>query len=113
MTAMQEPVRDVICFADRTGQDERKNAPMAERFEIPADFTVEKIQITMGALYLCLEHAMAHIAKAEGGAAAAAFQRELVTGLKNGDIDMSLLDDARTFDFVVPLVERLAAAELN
>lgn len=85
---------------------------MAEKFEIPADFTVEKIQITMGVLYLCLEHAMAHMVKAEGALSAAAFQRELIAALKNGDIDMSLLDDARTFDFVVPLVERLAAAEV-
>jgi hypothetical protein len=85
---------------------------MAEKFDIPADFTVEQIQVTMGALYLCLEHAMAHIVRAEGGASAATFKQELITALKNGDINMSLLDDAQTFDFVVPLVERLAAVEV-
>lgn len=86
---------------------------MAEKFEIPADFTVEQIQMSLGALYLCLEHAVAHIVRAEGGSSAAAFKQELVAALKNGDINMSLLDDARTFDFVVPLVERLAAAEVE
>jgi hypothetical protein len=32
----------------------------------------------------------------------------MVTALKHGDIDMALLEDARTFDFVVPKIEQLA-----
>ncbi len=84
---------------------------MTEKFEIPADFTVERIQITLGVFYLCLEHAIAHIVKAEGASSAAAFKRELIAALKDGSIDMSLLDDARTFDFVVPIMERLVAVE--
>lgn len=86
---------------------------MPEKFEIPADFTIEQIQVSLGAFYLCLEYAIAHIAKVEGAPAAVAFKKEFIAALKDGSINMSLLDDARTFDFVVPIMERLAAAEAS
>jgi hypothetical protein len=34
-----------------------------------------------------------------------AFNDGFLTALKSGDIDMSVLDDAKTFDLVVPIVE--------
>ncbi len=35
----------------------------------------------------------------------AAFRDQLLTALKSGDIDMSLLDDTKTFDLVISIVE--------
>lgn len=84
---------------------------MAERFTIPADFTPAQTQIAMAAFYFCLEHMLGHVLEAEGAPSAQALKRELVTALKNGDIDMSILDDASTFDFVVPMIERLVAVK--
>jgi hypothetical protein len=85
---------------------------MIERFALPADFSPAQAQMAMAALYLCLEHTLEHVTRVEGAASAATLKHELVTALKSGDIDMSILEDTRIFDFVVPLVERLAASKI-
>ena len=78
---------------------------MAAQIGIPADASTEQLHIVIGALYLSLAHAMEHIAKSENLSSTVAFKDRLLTALKSGDIDMSLLDDAKTFDLVISIVE--------
>lgn len=78
---------------------------MAGQIGIPADASTEQLHIVIGALYLSLAHAIGHIAATEGLSSTVAFKDQFLTALKSGDIDMSLLDDAKTFDLVVSIVE--------
>lgn len=78
---------------------------MAAPIGIPGDASTEQLHIIIGALYLSLAHAMEHISTTEDPASTVAFKNQLLAGLKNGDIDMSLLDDAKTFDLVIAIVE--------
>lgn len=78
---------------------------MAAQIGIPADASTEQLHIVIGALYLSLAHAMEHIVRTENLSSAVAFRERLLTALKSGDINMSLLDDAKTFDLVVSIVE--------
>jgi hypothetical protein len=78
---------------------------MAAQIGIPADASTEQLHIIIGTLYLSLANAMEHIAAAESLSSAVAFKDQLLTALKSGDIDMSLLDDAKTFDLVISIVE--------
>ena len=80
---------------------------MNDKMFIPADATHEQVEIIVGALYMTLSFAFRHIGKAEGPAGAIAFKNELMAALKKGDISMSLLDDAATFDFVLSTVDSL------
>lgn len=84
---------------------------MAEKLGIPADASTEQLNIIVGVLYLSLAHAVEHIAEAESPSSIVAFKDRFLTALKSGDIDMSLLDDAKTFDLVVAIVE--SAMELK
>lgn len=84
---------------------------MNDKLLIPADASHEQIEIIVGALYMTLSYAFRHFAETEGQASASAFKNELVAALKRGDISMSLLDDAATFDFVVPIVDGIATAK--
>lgn len=84
---------------------------MAEKLGIPADASNEQLNIIIGALYLSLAHAVEHIAKAESLSSVVAFRDRFLTALKSGDINMSLLDDGKTFDLVVGIVE--SAMELR
>lgn len=78
---------------------------MAAQIGIPADASTEQLHIIIGALYLSLAHAMEHITTTENPSSTVVFKDQLLTALKSGDIDMSLLDDAKTFDLVIPIVE--------
>ncbi len=78
---------------------------MADKLGIPADASNEQLNIIVGVLYLSLAHAVEHIAKAEGLSSLVAFKDRFLTALESGDIDMSLLDDSKTFDLVVAIVE--------
>ena len=84
---------------------------MTEKSVVLTDASPEQIEIIVGALYLCLQHAVAHIVKAEGAASAGAFKEKLVTALESGDVDFSILVDAKTFVFVVGLVKSLATVD--
>jgi hypothetical protein len=86
-------------------------AKMTKKIVVLTDASPEQIEIIVGALHLCLQYAVAHIVKAEGAASAGAFKEKLVTALESGDIDMSILDDAKTFDFVVGMVKSLATVD--
>lgn len=65
------------------------------------------IKIALNTLYLCLESAVRHIEKVEGSQAAAEFKSALLEGVKDGSVDMALLEDAAVYDFVVPRIENL------
>lgn len=77
----------------------------AQKIEIPADASTEQLHIVIGTLYLSLAQAMEHIARTESPSSVGAFRDRFLTALKSGDIAMSLLDDAKTFDLVVAIVE--------
>lgn len=78
---------------------------MAQKIGIPADASTEQLHIIIGALYLSLAQVMQHIVETGNPASASVFRGRFLTSLKNGDIDMSLLDDANTYDLVVGIVE--------
>lgn len=70
---------------------------------------IEQIQIVMNALYLCLDYAMNYIARTNGDSSALDFKTEMLAALRHGEIDMAILEDAKTFDFVVSKIENLQA----
>ena len=78
---------------------------MAAQIRIPADASTEQLHIVIGGLSLSLAHAMEHIARTETATSATTFTHQLLTALKSGDLDMSLLDDANSYDLVVSIVE--------
>lgn len=78
---------------------------MVRKIGIPADASTEQLQIIIGALYLSLSEAMRHIAQTGSSASSSAFKDRFLTALKNSDVDMSLLDDANTYDLVIGIVE--------
>lgn len=84
---------------------------MNDKMFIPADASHEQIEIIVGALYTTLGYALRHIGETEGSASASAFKDKLMAALKKGDISMSLLDDAATFDFIVSLVDGIKATK--
>lgn len=81
---------------------------MADDIEEMAGPELGQVKIILNTLYLCIEYAMRHVAEHEGADAASEFKDNMLSALKHGDIDMALLEDARTFDFVVPKIEQLA-----
>jgi hypothetical protein len=78
---------------------------MAAQIGIPADASTEQLHIIIGALYLSLAYTLRHLIATEGSASAATYKDHLLTAVKNGDLDMSLLDDAKTYDLVVSIIE--------
>jgi hypothetical protein len=83
-------------------------AEMADDIEEMAGPELGQVKIILNTLYLCIEYAMRHVAEHEGADAASELKDNMLSALKHGDIDMALLEDARTFDFVVPKIEQLA-----
>lgn len=83
---------------------------MSDQVESVSGTNMDQIKIAMNALYLCVDFAMKHIAKHEGMDAAAEFKAKLLTALQNGDIDMALLEETRTFDLIVSKIEALDPA---
>jgi hypothetical protein len=80
---------------------------MIEKVPLPKDASVEQLHIIIGALYLSLGYAIERIAKPTDIASTAQFKEEFMRALKSGDIDMSILDDSKTFDLVVQMIESL------
>lgn len=81
---------------------------MTESINEMAGPELEKVKIILNTLYLCIEYAMGHVAEHEGVEAASDLKRNMLRALKHGDINMALLEDAQTFDLVVPKIEQLA-----
>ena len=69
---------------------------------------MEQIKIALNTLYLCIDHAVKHIAEAEGVEAARHYKAGLLASLKKGDVDMALLEERKTFDLVVSKIEALS-----
>lgn len=80
---------------------------MSDATEAVSDTNMEQIKIVLNSLYLCIDYAVRHISSHEGAQAAADFKQEMLTALKNGDIDMALLEESRTYDLVVSKIEAL------
>jgi hypothetical protein len=78
---------------------------MTQKIGIPSDASTEQLHIIIGALNLSLVQAMQHIAQTGNSASIGVFKDRFLASLKNGDIDMSLLDDANTYDLVAVIVE--------
>lgn len=81
---------------------------MAEEIETVTDTNMEQIKIALNALYLCIGYSMKHISSYEGVEAAARFKAGMLRALKNGDIDMALLEERKTFELIVSKIESLA-----
>ncbi len=78
---------------------------MIEKVVLPKDASVEQLHIIIGALYLSLGYVIGRTKPAD--MSSTAFKEEFMSALKSGDIDMSILDDSKTFDLVVQMIERL------
>lgn len=83
---------------------------MAVEIENVTDTNMEQIKIALNALYLCISYSIRHISSHEGVEAAAKFKEEMLGALKNGDIDMALLEERKTFDLIVSKIESLPTA---
>ncbi len=80
---------------------------MADSVEEMAGPEIEQVKITLNTLYLCIEYAMRHVARQEGAEAASSLKDNMLKALKNGDIDMALLEERKTFDLVLSKIEQL------
>lgn len=80
---------------------------MTDNMEEMAGPEIEQVKIILNTLYLCIEYAMRHVAKNEGEQAAADLKVNMLKALKNGDIDMALLEESKTFDLVISKIEQL------
>ncbi len=85
---------------------------MIEQIQIPTDASRAQVELIVGALRHSLAFAVDHIALVEGADSAETFRNELVSGLKNGDLDISIFDDAATFDYVTSIVESVGTARV-
>lgn len=79
---------------------------MVEKVVLPKDASVEQLHIIIGALYLSLGYVIERTAR-PANISAALSKDKFMSALKSGDIDMSILDDSKTFDLVVQMIERL------
>jgi len=84
---------------------------MAGEIDNVSETNMEQIKIALNTLYLCIDYSMKHIASHEGVDAAGKFKEGMLQALKNGDIDMALLEETRTFDLIVSKIEALSIAQ--
>lgn len=68
---------------------------------------LEQIKIALNALFLCIDYSIKHIASHEGAEAAEQFKKRMIEALENGDIDMALLEEKKTFELIVSKIESL------
>lgn len=80
---------------------------MLGRTEDVVGTEMEQIRIILNTLYLCIEYTMKHVEECEGAEAAAELKASMLKSLKNGDINMALLEENKTFDLVVSKIEAL------
>ena len=80
---------------------------MLDTSEIHAGAPVEEMKIVVNALYLSMAFLLQRIEERAGKAAAAEAREGLIDGLKNGDIDMAIMESRKTYDFVVSVAESL------
>ncbi len=80
---------------------------MAERLGDMPNPEIEQVKIILNTLYLCIGYAVRHVARHEGEEAASALKAKMLDALKNGSIDMALLEDRSAFDLVTSKIEQL------
>jgi len=80
---------------------------MTEEPQNSSNASPDLTKIVLNTLYLCLGRAVEHIAKTDGPEAALQFKRNLLEELKSGSVDMALLEDAATYDFVLDKIENI------
>lgn len=81
---------------------------MTDSIEEMAGPELEQVMIALNSLYLCIEFVMKHVAQNEGDQAAVNLRSSLLEALKGGDVDMALLEEAKTFHLVVSKIEQLS-----
>lgn len=81
---------------------------MTDSIEEMAGPELEEVMIALNSLYLCIELVMKHVAQNESDQAAVNLKSSLLEALKGGDIDMALLEEAKTFHLVVSKIEQLS-----
>lgn len=77
---------------------------MSDTSEVHA---TEEMKIVVNSLYLSLAFLLDRIEKASGKDAAIDARNALINGLTYGDIDMAIMEDRKTFDFVLSVAEAL------
>lgn len=80
---------------------------MVDRIEEMGGPELEQVKIVLNTLYLCIEYVVRHVAEHEGEEAAATLKSNMLTALKNGSIDMALLEETKTFELVISKIEQL------
>ena len=81
---------------------------MTDSMEEMAGPELEQVMIALNSLFLCIEFVMKHVAQNEGDQAAVNLKSSLLEALKGGDVDMALLEEAKTFHLVVSKIEQLS-----
>lgn len=75
--------------------------------KIHAGTDFEEMKIVVNSLCLSLASLLQQIEMVSGKEAAAKAREELISRLTHGDIDMAIMEDRKTFDFVLSLVKAL------
>ncbi len=84
-----------------------------EDHEIPAGSDLEQIKIVVNSLHLSLRFLLNRIDEKLGADAADAARAELLENMENGNIDMAVLEDGKTFDFVMSVLSALPIRKHN
>lgn len=84
---------------------------MTDDSEVPSGADLEVIKIAVNSLYLSLGFLLKYIEETGDKDAAIAARNALLENLKNGNIDFAIMEDRKTYDFVVSVVERLEIPE--
>jgi len=86
---------------------------MTEDPSNPNNPSPDLTKVVLNSLYLSLARAVDHIAQLNGPEAASRFKGDLLEEIKNGSIDMALLEDAATYDFLVEKIETIPVGSSN
>lgn len=84
---------------------------MTDDSKVPSGADLEVIKIAVNSLYLSLGFLLKYIEEAGDKDVAIAARNALLENLKNGNIDFAIMEDRKTYDFVVSVVERLEIPE--
>lgn len=79
--------------------------------ESSGETATDLMKVALNTLYLSLESAVRHIETTQSAEDVARFKADLLERVKDGRIDMALLEDAALYDFVVPKLEQLLFEE--
>lgn len=82
---------------------------MSDADDQPEGSDLEEIKIVVNALHLSLVFLLRYIENSAGKDAATEARNDLIEGVKAGSIDMAIMEDRKTYDFVVSVVEKLPA----